>query len=84
VTDPVTETHCAHCGKPVGQDGVWVLSRDDGNVCCPGEEWVSIHITQESAEAAKLISIAEQPDKRWSGDAYYVKHWPVTPRTIEP
>jgi len=77
--------NCVDCGNPcaVG-NGVWVLSCDDGNVCCPGEKMISIHITQESAEAAKAKAIDEAPRERWNGDTYYVKHWPVTPRTIEP
>ena len=76
---------CVDCGNPCGVgDGVWVLSRNDGNVCCPAVEWISIHATQESAEAAMAAALAVRRPGDANADDYDVGHWPVMPRTIEP
>lgn len=76
--------NCESCGNPcMVANGVWVLSRGDGNVCCPAEEWVSIHATQESAEAAKAAAVAARRPGDPDADDYDVTHWPVMPRTPE-
>lgn len=51
---------------------VWLLFRDDGNACCPGEELVDVFANESSAKSAMDAHIARR-DKGGVGDYWIVE-----------
>ena len=49
---------------------VWLLFREDGNACCPGEELVDVFSNETAATAARSAAIARR--EKYDTDHYWI------------